>query len=194
MKQTFECDCCSHLLPIDDDKVFIGTCPECETKYGNMCYECNNEFEFDELTTVENHFICDGCREEQEMKPKLKTLKIVGFAERDHYRPLAERFYKDGRVADTYITGEDVWEHFQDYYDTETLARVIDAGMEESWLLCRHEATDELKEDTRGWVGEMIWSIDGLDGVFHTTYNTSSPFAMWLCGMEWCECPEWCDE
>jgi hypothetical protein len=125
-----------------------------------------------------------------------KNLKIVGFAERDHYRPLGKRFYKDGRVADTYITGEDVWEHFQDYYDTETLARVIDAGMEETWFLYRYEATDELKEDTRGWVGELIWSIEGLDGVFHTTYNTSSGFAMWLSCLEWCECEseEWLNE
>jgi hypothetical protein len=132
---------------------------------------------------------------QQQARTKMpKNLKIVGFAERDHYRPLAERFFKDGRVADTYITGEDVWEHFQDYYDNETLARVIDAGMEESWLLCRYEATDELKEDTRGWIGELIWSIEGLDGVFHTKYNTSGMFALWLCGMEWCECPEWWDE
>jgi hypothetical protein len=125
-------------------------------------------------------------QQQQTTTARRMTLKIVGFAERDHYKPLGKRFYKDGSVADTFISGEDIMNHFEDYYDTETLARVIDAGLEECWRLCRHEATDELKEDTRGWIGEMIWSIEDLDDrVFHTTYNTSSPFAMWLCCLEW---------
>ena len=148
-----------------------------------ICVKCDEKYEYDDET--------DSYELKQEVK---KTLKIVGFAERDHYRPLAERFYKDGRVADTYISGEDVWEHFQDYYDTETLARVIDAGIEESWLLCRYEATDELKDDSRGWISQMIWSIEDLDGVFLTKYNTSSVFAMWLCYLDWCENEESCDE
>ena len=124
-----------------------------------------------------------------------KTLKIVGFYKRDHYQPLGKRFYKDGYVAHTYISGEDIINHFEDYYDTETLVRVIDAGMEESWRICHYEATYELKDDTRPCISQMIWSIEDLDDrVFLTKYNTSSSLAMWLCSMEWCECEEWCDE
>jgi len=174
---------------------------------GCGCSVVRDSKDHDEAICDDNgeNWMCGNCydgrydekedeEEEEEEEKKPKTLKIVGFYERDHYKPLAERFYKDGRVADTYISGEDIINHFEEYYDTETLARVIDAGMEESWLLCRHEGTDELNEDSRGWIGEMIWSIEDLDGVFLTKYNTSSGFAMWLSCLEWCECEESCDE
>lgn len=117
-------------------------------------------------------------------------LKIVGFAKKSTRRPLAERFYKKEPIQETYISGEDIFRYFEKYYDTEQLCRVIDAGMEEMWCLHRYEGTDELEEETRGWIGEMILSIEDLDGVFHTSYNTSSPFACWLSCLEW-ENLEW---
>ncbi len=71
------CDCCDGFLPLDDDGVFIGTCPECATMYGNMCGECYDEFDFEELNPVDGTFICDGCQKKRQVKkPKLKIVGI----------------------------------------------------------------------------------------------------------------------
>ena len=77
-RQFRKCDCCDMFLPIDDDGVFVGTCPECATMYGNMCCECNDEFCFTELIPIDDGtFICKGCQKKRQVKkPKLKIVGI----------------------------------------------------------------------------------------------------------------------
>ena len=80
---------------------------------------------------------------------------------------------------------EFIKKHFDEYYTKKELKSL---NNEDLYKICLYKVNDDEYNrlaDDRPWISNMFFMIPEInDTIFHFTYNTSSRFAMELCGYD----------